>query len=67
MTKTHFYKGYAIHKPEGCEYWNIHEIFGGQIDWCSSIGFAKTLKEARATIDIITKKGERHEKVQRVI
>lgn len=53
MTKTHFYKGYAIHKPEGCELWNIHEISGGQIDWCFSIGFVKTLKEARVTIDAI--------------
>lgn len=53
MTKTHFYKGYAIDKPEGCKYWNIHEIDSKGIDWCFSIAYCKNLKEAKNTIDAI--------------
>lgn len=59
MTKVHFYKGYAIDKPEGCKFWNIHEIVtctvGRQIDYCFSLAYCKNLKEARITIDNIIK------------
>lgn len=58
MTKVHYYKGYAIHKPEGCKFWNIHEVINQQIDYCFSLAYCKSLKEARDTIDSIEKKGE---------
>ena len=54
ITKVHYYKGYAIDKPEGCTMWNIHEIdTTGQIDWCFSVSHVESLKEARATIDYL--------------
>ena len=56
-TKTHFYKGYAIHKPEGCKVWNIHKIKeNGDWDWAE--GYGDTLKECRAGIDLWEKNGE---------
>ena len=55
MTKIHYYKGYAIHKPEGCTMWNVHEIDNKGIDWCFSIAYCENLKEARITIDSIIK------------
>ena len=59
MRKTHFYKGYAIHKPEGTTAWNVHEIINNQIDWCFSLAFCQNLKEARITIDsMISEKEE---------
>ena len=51
MRKTHYYKGYAIHKPEGCEYWNVHFITSKGIDWCYSCCHTKTIKEAKISID----------------
>lgn len=53
MTKIHYYKGYAIDKPEGCEMWNIHEIKDDVIDWCFCVSFAENIKSAKITIDAI--------------
>lgn len=55
MTKIHYYKGYAINKPEGCILWNVHEIIENKIDWCFSLAHAKNIKEAKITIDYIRK------------
>lgn len=53
MTKTHFYKGYALHKPEGCRIWNIHKTEkDGTINWCRAEGYGNTLKECRNEIDV---------------
>ena len=52
MTKTHFYKGFAIDKPEGTKTWNIREIDkNGQVDWCHTVGYGDTIKECKASID----------------
>lgn len=51
ICKTHIYKGYAIDKPEGCEYWNVHKIVNSVIDWCFCDFHARTLKEAKITIN----------------
>lgn len=54
MTKDHFYRGYLIEKPCGCDYWNVREVDeNGVPDWCFAVGTAYTLKEARDTIDYI--------------
>lgn len=58
IRKVHYYRGYAIDKPEGCSVWNIHEILeNGEIDWCFSIAHPETLKEAKCTIDAIIEEG----------
>ena len=60
MTKIHYYKGYAIDKPEGCTIWNIHEADAeGRIDWCFSVGHVYNLKEGRNTIDAIIEEKEK--------
>lgn len=54
MTKDHYYKGYLIEKPYGCDYWNIREIdSNGVPNWCFVVGYAETLKKSRETIDYI--------------
>jgi len=54
ITQVHYYKGYAIDKPEGCTMWNIHEIDDkGEINWLFSVGHDYSLKDARATIDYL--------------
>ena len=54
MTKDHWYRGYLIEKPEGCDYWNIREVDSNGIpDWCFTVGNAINLKEARETIDYL--------------
>lgn len=51
-TKTHFYKGYAIDKPEGMKTWNIRKVDeNGQINWCFADGYGETIRECKASID----------------
>lgn len=56
MTKLHHYKNYTFEKPEGSEYWNVWlpmntkkfgTLWNGYL-----IGFGKTLKECRNTVEM---------------
>lgn len=45
------YRGYYIEKPEGSQYWNIHKVEDGVIDFCFTEGVCESFKEAKSTVD----------------
>ena len=47
------YRGYYIHKPEGCKFWNVHKVDDDGIDFCFTEAICESFSEAKITIDCI--------------
>lgn len=56
---AYIYRGYEIHKPEGCKMWNIEKDMPEGLTtieilkWDSRRFFAYTLKDAKLVVDYI--------------